>query len=70
MTAEYNREQLWLANEPLIILLQAQIRGYLARRALAERLEYLRQQEPSVVKLQVQHSYTNIAQDNSEPKTM
>ncbi|XP_012683975.2 ras GTPase-activating-like protein IQGAP2 isoform X2 [Clupea harengus] len=52
VTAEYNREQLWLANEPLIILLQAQIRGYLARRALAERLEYLRQQEPSVVKLQ------------------
>ncbi|KAL2092382.1 hypothetical protein ACEWY4_012180 [Coilia grayii] len=52
VTAEYNREQLWLANEPLIILLQARIRGYLVRRAHAERLEYLRQQEPNVVRLQ------------------
>ncbi|XP_076127115.1 ras GTPase-activating-like protein IQGAP2 [Alosa pseudoharengus] len=52
VTAEYNREQLWVANEPLVILLQARIRGYLVRRAQAERLRYLRQQEPSVVKLQ------------------
>ncbi|KAL2092383.1 hypothetical protein ACEWY4_012181 [Coilia grayii] len=59
VTAEYNREQLWLANEPLIILLQARIRGYLVRRAHAERLEYLRQQEPNVVRLQVQHDCTN-----------
>ncbi|XP_063051320.1 ras GTPase-activating-like protein IQGAP2 [Engraulis encrasicolus] len=52
VTAEYNREQLWLANEPLIVLLQARIRGYLVRRVHAERMEFLRQQEPSVVTLQ------------------
>uniref|UniRef100_A0AAY4BFN2 IQ motif containing GTPase activating protein 2 n=1 Tax=Denticeps clupeoides TaxID=299321 RepID=A0AAY4BFN2_9TELE len=49
---EYNREQLWLANEPLVMQLQALIRGYLVRKAYIERLEFLRQQEPSVVKLQ------------------
>uniref|UniRef100_A0A8B9RJ98 IQ motif containing GTPase activating protein 2 n=1 Tax=Astyanax mexicanus TaxID=7994 RepID=A0A8B9RJ98_ASTMX len=53
LTAEYNREQLWLANEPLIIQLQACTRGYLVRRAYRERLEYLQQQEPRVIKLQV-----------------
>uniref|UniRef100_A0A8C1Q4W3 IQ motif containing GTPase activating protein 2 n=1 Tax=Cyprinus carpio TaxID=7962 RepID=A0A8C1Q4W3_CYPCA len=52
VTAEYNREQLWLANEPFIIRLQALIRGYLVRRAHNERLEYLRKQEPSVIRLQ------------------
>uniref|UniRef100_A0AAY4BEY4 Uncharacterized protein n=1 Tax=Denticeps clupeoides TaxID=299321 RepID=A0AAY4BEY4_9TELE len=52
VTAEYNREQLWLANEPLVMQLQALIRGYLVRKAYIERLEFLRQQEPSVVKLQ------------------
>ena len=53
VTAEYNREQLWLANESLVTLLQARIRGYLVRRKHAKRMEYLRQQEPHVVKLQV-----------------
>ncbi|KAJ8263100.1 hypothetical protein COCON_G00155570 [Conger conger] len=52
VTAEYNREQLWRANEPLVVLLQAQVRGYLVRRAHAQRLQYLRQQEPSVIRLQ------------------
>ncbi|KAM4616116.1 ras GTPase-activating-like protein IQGAP2 isoform 2-T2 [Polymixia lowei] len=52
VTAEYNREQLWLANEPLVTLLQARIRGYLLRKAHAQRMEYLRQQKPHVVKLQ------------------
>ncbi|TSM85920.1 Ras GTPase-activating-like protein IQGAP1 [Bagarius yarrelli] len=51
-TAEYNREQLWLANELLIIQLQAWIRGYLVRRTYNERLNYFKQQESSVVKLQ------------------
>lgn len=53
VTVEYNREQLWLANESLIIQLQARTRGYLVRRAYNDRLKYLKQQEPSVVKLQV-----------------
>ncbi|XP_056601465.1 ras GTPase-activating-like protein IQGAP2 [Triplophysa dalaica] len=52
VTAEYNREQLWLANEPFIIQLQALIRGYLVRRSQKNRLEYLQNQEPSVIKLQ------------------
>ncbi|XP_076015996.1 ras GTPase-activating-like protein IQGAP2 [Genypterus blacodes] len=52
VTAEHNREQLWLANEPLVTKLQARIRGYLVRKAHAQRMEYLRQQEPHVVKLQ------------------
>uniref|UniRef100_A0A8C7K3N8 IQ motif containing GTPase activating protein 2 n=1 Tax=Oncorhynchus kisutch TaxID=8019 RepID=A0A8C7K3N8_ONCKI len=52
VTAEYNREQLWLANEALITQLQARVRGYLVRRAHAQRLDFLRQQEPHVVRLQ------------------
>uniref|UniRef100_A0A671TSY5 IQ motif containing GTPase activating protein 2 n=1 Tax=Sparus aurata TaxID=8175 RepID=A0A671TSY5_SPAAU len=53
VTAEYNREQLWLANESLVTQLQARIRGYLVRKKHAQRMEYLHQQEPHVVKLQV-----------------
>ncbi|XP_052317637.1 ras GTPase-activating-like protein IQGAP2 [Oncorhynchus keta] len=52
VTAEYNREQLWLANETLVTQLQARIRGYLVRRAHAQRLDYLLQQQPYVVRLQ------------------
>lgn len=55
VTAEYDREQLWLANEPLVIQLQAWTRGYLVRRDHSERLKYFKQNEPSVVKLQVRH---------------
>uniref|UniRef100_A0A8C3G7F1 IQ motif containing GTPase activating protein 2 n=1 Tax=Cyclopterus lumpus TaxID=8103 RepID=A0A8C3G7F1_CYCLU len=46
LTAEYNRGQLWMANEPLVIQLQARIRGYLVRKKHAQRMEYLCQQEP------------------------
>ncbi|XP_061762318.1 ras GTPase-activating-like protein IQGAP2 [Nerophis ophidion] len=52
VTAEYNREQLWLANELFVTRLQARIRGFLSRRKHAQRMEYLRQQEPHVIKLQ------------------
>uniref|UniRef100_A0A8C9ZSL8 IQ motif containing GTPase activating protein 2 n=1 Tax=Sander lucioperca TaxID=283035 RepID=A0A8C9ZSL8_SANLU len=52
LTAEYNREQLWMANESMVIQLQARIRGYLVRKKHAQRMEYLRQQEPHVIKLQ------------------
>uniref|UniRef100_A0A3Q3GBG4 IQ motif containing GTPase activating protein 2 n=1 Tax=Labrus bergylta TaxID=56723 RepID=A0A3Q3GBG4_9LABR len=52
VTAEYNREQLWLANESFVTQLQARIRGYLVRRKHRQRMEYLHQQEPHVVKLQ------------------
>uniref|UniRef100_A0A4W5MH44 IQ motif containing GTPase activating protein 2 n=1 Tax=Hucho hucho TaxID=62062 RepID=A0A4W5MH44_9TELE len=53
VTAEYNREQLWLTNEALVTQLQARVRGYLVRRAHTQRLDFLRQQEPHVVRLQV-----------------
>uniref|UniRef100_A0A3P9N7K1 IQ motif containing GTPase activating protein 2 n=1 Tax=Poecilia reticulata TaxID=8081 RepID=A0A3P9N7K1_POERE len=52
LTAEYNREQLWLANESFVTQLQARIRGHLARKKYLQRMEFLRQQEPHVVKIQ------------------
>nr|XP_061803799.1 ras GTPase-activating-like protein IQGAP2 [Nerophis lumbriciformis] len=52
VTAQYNREQLWLANEFLVTLLQARIRGFLVRQRHTQRMEYLRQQEPHVIRLQ------------------
>ncbi|XP_015229906.1 PREDICTED: ras GTPase-activating-like protein IQGAP1 [Cyprinodon variegatus] len=52
VTSEYNREQLWLANETFVIQLQAKIRGFLVRKKHSQRMEYLRHQEHHVVKLQ------------------
>ncbi|KAM4051498.1 ras GTPase-activating-like protein IQGAP2 isoform 1-T1 [Anomaloglossus baeobatrachus] len=52
ITSDYNREQLWMANENLITLLQAHMKGYLTRRAYRERKHYLHQQEPYAVKIQ------------------
>ncbi|XP_076143220.1 ras GTPase-activating-like protein IQGAP1 [Alosa pseudoharengus] len=47
VTAAYNREQLWRANESLIAKLQARCRGYLVRRAMKNRLAYLKDQDQS-----------------------
>uniref|UniRef100_A0A8B9PEB6 IQ motif containing GTPase activating protein 2 n=1 Tax=Apteryx owenii TaxID=8824 RepID=A0A8B9PEB6_APTOW len=52
VTADYNREQLWLANENLIVQLQARARGFLVRKNYEERKAYLQTQEPSAVKIQ------------------
>ncbi|XP_077143424.1 ras GTPase-activating-like protein IQGAP2 isoform X2 [Ranitomeya variabilis] len=52
ITSDYNREQLWMANENLITVLQAHMKGYLTRRAYQERKAYLHQQEPYAVKIQ------------------
>ncbi|XP_061873725.1 ras GTPase-activating-like protein IQGAP2 isoform X2 [Colius striatus] len=52
VTADYNREQLWLANENLIVQLQAQARGFLVRKYYQERKAYLHNQEPSAIKIQ------------------
>ncbi|XP_038027417.1 ras GTPase-activating-like protein IQGAP2 isoform X7 [Anas platyrhynchos] len=52
VTADYNREQLWLANENLIVQLQARARGYLIRKNYQERKAYLQSQEPSAIKIQ------------------
>nr|XP_033785202.1 ras GTPase-activating-like protein IQGAP2 isoform X2 [Geotrypetes seraphini] len=51
-SANYNREQLWFANENLIIQLQACARGFLVRKAFRERKAYLHKQEPFAIKLQ------------------
>ncbi|NXF41243.1 IQGA2 protein, partial [Nyctibius bracteatus] len=52
VTADYNREQLWLANENLIVQLQARARGFLVRKNCQERKAYLQNQEPSAIKIQ------------------
>uniref|UniRef100_A0A8C8EFG1 IQ motif containing GTPase activating protein 2 n=1 Tax=Otus sunia TaxID=257818 RepID=A0A8C8EFG1_9STRI len=52
VTADYNREQLWLANENLIVELQARARGFLVRKNYQERKAYLQNQEPSAIKIQ------------------
>ncbi|XP_032864996.1 ras GTPase-activating-like protein IQGAP2 isoform X4 [Tyto alba] len=52
VTADYNREQLWLANENLIVQLQARARGFLGRKSYQERKAYLQNQEPSAIKIQ------------------
>ncbi|XP_033928495.1 ras GTPase-activating-like protein IQGAP2 isoform X3 [Melopsittacus undulatus] len=52
VTADYNREQLWLANENLIVQLQARARGFLVRKNYRERKAYLQSQEPSAIKIQ------------------
>lgn len=53
VTTAYNREQLWLANETLITKLQARCRGYLVRKGLKERMEYLKSNEAAVTNIQV-----------------
>ncbi|XP_059692452.1 ras GTPase-activating-like protein IQGAP2 isoform X6 [Haemorhous mexicanus] len=52
VTADYNREQLWLANENLIVGLQARARGFLVRKNYQDRKAYLQNQEPSAIKIQ------------------
>ncbi|KAM6186832.1 ras GTPase-activating-like protein IQGAP2 isoform 2-T2 [Sarcoramphus papa] len=52
VTADYKREQLWLANENLIVQLQARARGFLVRKNYQERKAYLQNQEPSAIKIQ------------------
>uniref|UniRef100_A0AAQ5XTH9 IQ motif containing GTPase activating protein 1 n=1 Tax=Amphiprion ocellaris TaxID=80972 RepID=A0AAQ5XTH9_AMPOC len=52
VTTAYNREQLWLANETLITKLQARCRGYLVRKGLKERMNFLKSQDPAVTCIQ------------------
>ena len=44
---------LFEANEDFIVKVQALIRGYLARQKFKDRMEYFKEQEPNVVKIQV-----------------
>ncbi|XP_041034289.1 ras GTPase-activating-like protein IQGAP1 isoform X1 [Carcharodon carcharias] len=52
VTAAYNREQLWVANEGLITKLQARCRGYLVRREYLERMNFLKKQQPAILTIQ------------------
>ncbi|XP_033839474.1 ras GTPase-activating-like protein IQGAP1 [Periophthalmus magnuspinnatus] len=52
VTTAYNREQLWRANEALITRLQARCRGFLIRRNVQERKEFLQSQSPAVTTIQ------------------
>ncbi|XP_030045493.1 ras GTPase-activating-like protein IQGAP1 [Microcaecilia unicolor] len=52
VSAAYNREQLWLANESLITKLQARCRGYLVRRKFFSRMGFLREQSPAITCIQ------------------
>lgn len=56
VTTAYNREQLWLANESLITKLQARCRGYLVRKGLRERMDYLKSNEQAVTNIQVRRN--------------
>jgi hypothetical protein len=53
-TADFDRETLLKSKEPLIIQLQARVRGVQLRRHFKDRLRYLKSQEATVVKLQAQ----------------
>ncbi|XP_020645708.3 ras GTPase-activating-like protein IQGAP1 isoform X1 [Pogona vitticeps] len=52
VTAAYNREQLWLANEGLITRLQARCRGYLVRQEFSARMHFLKKQVPAITCIQ------------------
>uniref|UniRef100_A0A803XRE5 Ras-GAP domain-containing protein n=1 Tax=Meleagris gallopavo TaxID=9103 RepID=A0A803XRE5_MELGA len=54
VTAAYNREQLWLANENLIVKLQACCRGYLVRQEFNSRMSFLKKQVPAITCIQIQ----------------
>ncbi|KAK7801828.1 hypothetical protein U0070_023308 [Myodes glareolus] len=54
VTAAYNREQLWLANEGLITKLQACCRGYLVRQEFRSRMNFLKKQIPAITCIQIQ----------------
>ncbi|NWU09327.1 IQGA1 protein, partial [Cephalopterus ornatus] len=54
VTAAYNREQLWLANENLIMKLQASCRGYLVRQEFNSRMNFLKKQVPAITCIQAQ----------------
>ena len=53
VTAEHNREMLFKTNEDFIILVQAHVRGYLARKAFRDRMDFLFQQQPAITTIQV-----------------
>lgn len=53
VTAAHDRELLFQANENLIVKIQANYRGYQARKAYKERLDFMKRQLPLIIKIQV-----------------
>ena len=53
VTADFDRWTLLVSNEPLIIQLQARIRGNQRRKSFLSRLDFLGAHENQAVKLQV-----------------
>ncbi|KAJ8354659.1 hypothetical protein SKAU_G00222260 [Synaphobranchus kaupii] len=52
VTGEHSREVQWKASEPLVVQLQARIRGFLVRQRLGNRLHFLHTQLPAIVTIQ------------------
>lgn len=52
-TAKHGRQVYLQANEPLIVGLQANWRGYLARKSFNERKQFMTKQLPAIIKIQV-----------------
>lgn len=52
VTAAHDRELLFQANENLIVKIQANYRGYQARKAYKERLDFMKRQLPLIIKIQ------------------
>ena len=53
VTATYDRELLFQANEKFIVMIQSRVRGYLARKQYNERVNFMQTQLPAIVRLQV-----------------
>lgn len=52
VTAAHSRDVQWRASEPLVLQLQARMRGFLLRLKLQERLHFLNTQLPAVITIQ------------------
>ncbi|XP_060062495.1 ras GTPase-activating-like protein IQGAP1 [Ylistrum balloti] len=52
VTAEHDRELLFKANENFIVRIQSCVRGYLARKAYTERVNFMNTQLPAITKIQ------------------
>lgn len=58
VTANHDRELYYKANEPSAVKLQANWRGYKARKDLEERRDFLNRQLPAILKIQVGTLYS------------
>uniref|UniRef100_A0AAR2JB22 Ras-GAP domain-containing protein n=1 Tax=Pygocentrus nattereri TaxID=42514 RepID=A0AAR2JB22_PYGNA len=58
VTLAHSRDVQWQASEPLVLQLQARVRGFLLRQKFAERLRFLNAQLPAIITIQVRSLYT------------